>query len=838
MRSVVLTIALLLSGFALAAEVTARLSADTAAAGEVVALELSSSDGAPVLRNPPALENGSWVGGGRQSQEMSTIGNRTSSRYSTQYEIQAGKEGTLVIPPLSVEVGSKTETTPELRLRVVAAAERSVNGARRGESVALGDAVFGRIRLPDKRKSFYLGEEIPVEFELFIRDGFGLRVLSYPEPEFGKVIFRDYRAVNQEDGRFAPPQQSADIVDGKRFMKLVFRTSFRALAAGELTPAGKIRIGIPERRGRRASPFDEDDFFSGFFGGQGQFRQQEIEFAAAGAITVKALPPPPAGVIVPGLVGDWKIRYQFDDKTAPKVGEVLNFKIILSGSGSGETLTAPKLDLPGFRVYPAETDKTGIGGGIVLNYSLIPLRPGKSKLELALATFNPGSGAYNISRFERDLEVAPSDRPLDAVVAGRAEPEPEAKAAAEEKKAPPSTLFYLKAPCGSGCASELGNYDTRLFWWLLAAGPLLFAVIEILIRRRLRAAANPAVLRLAAAKKRRTAVLAALKAARNSAELGDAVHREVAPLLCDALDLPPGMTAEEVSSKLDDAELVRAMRSSGDDAYRPGGESLELETARTALIKGIKKLFTLAIVVAACGWLGAAEPAPASAEADLKTAATAYDAGDFARACKIYDACLLADEIDPAAYYNFGCANYMARNYPEAIVRFEQARRLHPTDSAALENLNLARHQLGLPETGRVNSPVELGIYLRDRLRPEQWLALAGAAWVLAFAALAFRRKLGPIRSRILTGTLFALFLLGVALAWSELATSYHPGRAFALSGGAPLKSLPGPTGRLQGEVPAGHEISIVERRSNYSLVRYGNLQGWVENRFIRPVFR
>lgn len=834
MRYVALTIALLLLGFALRAEVTARLNADTAAAGEVVLLELSSPDGAPVLRNQPTLENGNWLGGGgRQSQSTSIVNGRRSSRYSTQYAIQPGKEGTLVIPPLSVEVNGKIEATPELRLRVVAAAEKSLNGTRGGESVALGDAVFGRIRLPDKRKSYYLGEEIPVEFELNIRDGFGLRVLSYPEPEFGKVIFRDYRALNQEDGRFAPPQQSADTVDGHRFMKLVFRTSFRALAAGELTPAGKIRIGIPERRGRRASPFDDDDFFGGFFGGQGQFKAQEIEFAAAGAITVKSLPPPPAGVTVPGLVGDWKIRYQFDDKTPPKVGEVLNFKIILSGADSGETLTAPKLDLPGFRVYPAETDKTGIGGGIVLNYSLIPLRPGKSKLELALATFNPNSGAYNISRFERELEVAPSERPLDAVVAGRAAPEPEATPAAEEKKASPSTLFYLKKPCSSSCAPELGKYDTRLFWWLLAAGPLLFVVFEIAIRRHLRAAANPAVLRLAAARKRRAAVFAVLKQARNSAELGEAVHREVAPLLCDALDLPPGMTAEELSSKLNDAELVRAMRSSGDDAYRPGGESLELESARAALINGLKKLFVIGFAFAAMSFLGAAE-----AGNDLKSGAAAYDAGDFAKACKIYEACLIAGETDPATYYNLGCANYMAHNYPEAITRFEQARRLHPTDSAVLENLNLARHQLGLPETGRVNSPVELGIYLRDRLRPEQWLVFAGVVWVLAFAALAFRRKLGPIRSRILTGTLFILFLLGVALAWSELATSYHPGRAFALSGGAPLKSLPGPTGRLEGEVPAGHEISVVEHRSDYSLVRYGNLQGWVENRFIRPVFR
>jgi len=199
-----LTIALLLLGFALGAEVTARLNTDTAAAGEVVLLELSSPDGAPVLRNQPTLENGNWLGGGgRQSQSTSIINGRRSSRYSTQYAIQPGKEGTLVIPPLSVEVNGKVEVTPELRLRVVAAAEKSLNGARGGEAVALGDAVFGRIRLPDKRKSYYLGEEIPVEFELNIRDGFGLRVLSYPEPEFGKVIFRDYRALNQEDGRFA-----------------------------------------------------------------------------------------------------------------------------------------------------------------------------------------------------------------------------------------------------------------------------------------------------------------------------------------------------------------------------------------------------------------------------------------------------------------------------------------------------------------------------------------------------------------------------------------------------------------------------------------------------------
>lgn len=818
----------LLAGMTLAAAVTARVSSDPVAAGEPFMLEVQSTDGEPQLRSVPKLANGSWKGSRGTSQSYQNINGQVTRSIRVSYVLIADKPGELVIPPLEFNINGRTEKTAELRVKVVSAAERQVGGAE--TAIPLGEAVYGKIRVPGDRRQFYLGEEIPVVFDLYCRDGIGAQLLSYPEPEFKNVVFCDYRSVNPKDGRFQQPMATRQNIDGKNYTRIEIRSAFRALAAGELKLNAKTVVGIPDsRRSQRRSPFDDDDdFFGGFFGRGPSLKQYEIEYATGPVLDIVPLPPPPSDAVSLGLVGDWQIRYELDGATAPKVGEVLTLRILLRGADSGETLTAPKLKLPGFRVYPAEI-KRQAGGGVSLQYQMIPLRPGKTELALKLAVFNPGDKKYRIAEYAKLLQVAASDRPLDAVVAGRtqhAEESVVAENGTEAENAPSNALLYLKnAPSGDPVGA------TRLWFWILVlAGPFFWMVMELIAIYRDRLAADPGRQRRQRARGRRSAVIDALGSCENNVELGKLVNAEVVPLLADSYDLPPGLSAEELADKLEDPEFGQVLRRLSDSAFCPGVESPDVGINREILIKLIKKTVMLLLVGGL--WISSA-----SAEESFKAGNAAYDRGDFARAVGIYQDALQPLDYDPALLYNLGSTYYMSQNFPLAVLHFEQARRMNPGDSAALENLNLARRKLGLPETGRVNSPEDLLVYCRDRFTPSGWLVIAAAGWLLCFIGLGLRHVAGRHTVRLLYLGGGVILLLAVTAVISARSTAYHPSRCIVLSGGAELKSLPAPTGRSEGVVPAGHEVRILEERSDYALIRYGKTEGWVARKSIAPVF-
>ena len=114
------------------------------------------------------------------------------------------------------------------------------------------------------------------------------------------------------------------------------------------------------------------------------------------------------------------MTFEFDP-AACQVGEIMTLRLRLAGEGAADLLDLPKLELPGFRVYPPEIRKEA--GEIVASWQIIPLRPGKNTLKLALATFDPAAGEYRVRELVRELAAAPADRPAGSTVAAAPAPE-------------------------------------------------------------------------------------------------------------------------------------------------------------------------------------------------------------------------------------------------------------------------------------------------------------------------------------------------------------------------------------------------------------------------------
>ncbi len=816
-----------------AADVEVRLSADAIAAGEVVELQLTSSAGVPQLVEYPALEGGRWLRNRtNQSQSTQIINGQRSSRYTVSYAILAEKEGTLTIPSLKVMMDGRTENTAPLSVRVVAADERAVTtNSARGQSVPLREVLFGKIVIPGNRTTYYLGEEVPAELQLFFRQDVPLRGLSNPELTMPHVV------LSAENGGWPenePPRQT--IIDGKRFGVISRPFHFRSLAPGVVRPGAS---GVAVVAERRRSMMD-DDPFGAFFSmmDRGATRQYPVSYECDQEITFRALPQPPAGSVSLGLVGKWQVDFSLDAPEKIKAGEVISLYARITGQGTLETLTAPKLEIPGFRVYPPEV-KSLRGGGRAIVWTMIPLRAGTVELKTDLAYFNTESGQYEVASFNRPLTVLPSDRPLDSVVSAQTDKKDAETAAPSAPELPQqSGLLYVKKFDEGGSGRLMGNG----FWFwlllLLIGGPVFWGVAEGIGRHRRRVCGDEQHRRRSAARRMLKTVLKQLGRARTPAELSETVHSAVVPMLNDYFGYPPGLTAVELAGRVEDAELAEVLRRLADGAYLPGAETSG-ELCRERLQKALKRIMVWVLLLGGM-WLGvpasASEAATVNPDEAFRRGTEAYDAGNFEQAAKEYRSAYDPEHPNPALLYNLGCVAFMQQDYPRATRLFEAARRLDPTDSAALENLNLSRRKLGLPEVGRVTSPAELLTYSRDQLRPEWWLLLGAAAWFVLFVVLAFRRICGVYATRITAGVLFAVMLFCTIAFVSQWNGPYHESRAVVMLGGAPLRSLPTASGRLEGTVPAGHEVQVLEERKDYTLIRYGKQEGWTPSTAVRRI--
>ena len=119
-------------------------------------------------------------------------------------------------------------------------------------------------------RTFYVGEEIPLNLELYIRNGIQAQPTAYPEiGGLDNAVFRDYSAVNPEQRKFDRPYQRRATLDGASYTAVIFPTAFQAVATGKLTPTARENVAIADennRRRRRMPSMFDDDFFDSFFG--------------------------------------------------------------------------------------------------------------------------------------------------------------------------------------------------------------------------------------------------------------------------------------------------------------------------------------------------------------------------------------------------------------------------------------------------------------------------------------------------------------------------------------------------------------------------------------------
>jgi hypothetical protein len=511
---------------ALAANITvsASLEPQFVTLGETANLAISfqgtSQQAAPVLPEVPNLQI-RYLG---PSSQVTIVNGQVSSTVTHNYTVGAAAPGDYVIPPLTIEVGGRTLTTPALPLKVLKPEAPTPQSIQAGAQPA-----FLKMVVP--KTNLYVGEVVAAELQLHVRsDVQGLdefQMSSFPTDGLvtGKLVQGRQRQVRL--GNFT-------------FNVIPLAFTVRAVKTGSLTlgpPTATVVVQMPSR-GRR----DPLEFFN-----LGERKRVSL---AADAQTLQGLPlpPGPAPAGFSGAVGNYTLSVSAGP-TNVAVGDPITVRVQISGSGALETLALPdQTAWRDFKLYPPTsqletTDALGLQGTRTFEQVVAPETADLKALPaFTFSFFDPERGRYQtLTHAAMPLVVRPAGAvPAPSVVAR--DPAAASDGGAREIvhiKPRPGTLAHVRPPLLS-----------QPWFLVLQAVPLAIWVGAFLWRWRAdRLAHNPRLIRA----RRLTQTLregsAQLRraAGQNQAEVFfSTLFRLLQELLGERLDLPASAITEAV----------------------------------------------------------------------------------------------------------------------------------------------------------------------------------------------------------------------------------------------------------------------------------------------------
>ncbi len=812
--------------------------------GQRAQIEIVSDEDVPEIVEFPELEGIRWLGKIAQFSQEGSVNFKSTTRHTVVYAISVEKEGQIKFPSLKLKIGRRKIALDPFGVEAVA--PRITSGSGGGDGGETLDNYLHVKAFPlSERTEFYVGEDIPFEVAVFCASGIGAEY-SYPEFEVPDIVFRDFSAVNEKNAKFAGHGTATEDVAGKTFNTIRFKTVFKATRPGSLDGEIKVetRIRVPRSRDRRRRPSGfSDPLFEGFFGDPFSNYDTVAHTLSCKMPSLKIAPLPskPQDSVFTGLVGDWKLGFEIPD-SGFKVGESFTLKINAEGRGGMDNLRPPEINVEGFRAYKPETRRQSSPNDLkengTIEYVMVPLKEGDLPLDLSFSTFSTKKGEYESWRLSRRISAAKPDEGASSALISSADPGKKPSHAAERPKEELSDILYLKK--GSHGALSVPLWRNRL-WLLLAValcGPLLLLAsetIHILSTRRM----DPATLRRSAAERKRRDLLRRI-ASISDESCDSFVRDELCPWVNDMKGHPPGTSAEEMMGKLEDRELAALIGDSSRGAYLPGGSGMKIEEKRRILSQALRRISVLLIWAAAFA-PGLVSDAQDKVLADKTSASPSrdpfalFDKGDFEAAAAIFSERLVESPEDPYLLYDVGCCLYRMGRLSEALYFFEKANMLAPRDSDIRENMNHTRRKLDIGEKGTADSPAEMAARFRDMLRPDEWLLFAAASSLLLFAALSRRRRMSSEQLWALSAIIVLGFSAALMAFVSQISGDYGGDEAMIVRRAAQVHVLPSESSpKTEIRPREGQRVKLVEERSEWSRIRLGEGEGWVERGAVR----
>lgn len=216
---------------------------------------------------------------------------------------------------------------------------------------------------------------------------------------------------------------------------------------------------------------------------------------------------------------------------------------------------------------------------------------------------------------------------------------------------------------------------------------------------------------------------------------------------------------------------------------------------------------------------------------DFAAANEAYKNSDYEKSVELYEA-LIPREQSAAVLYNLGNALYELKEYPKAILQFEKALAITPSNPEIRANLKLAQEALQL-------QPQELSwtetVAVKLNVNTWAWISVVsfwGALALLILPSLWGWR--GPLKSGliVLLVILFSVSTIGLI--------GYH-GLAklgIAITEEAALKISPTTTSPTKEYLKPGEAASIEREHGDFFFIKTAqNKEGWVNSEYFKPIW-
>ena len=636
----------------------------------------------------------------------------SSSSITYTYIVVPTKNGTYTIPAAHVIVDGKSIASNTLKITVSGNARSQANGAgtsarqrqhddepelRDAGSHISGSDLF--IKVSANKKRVYEQEPILLTYKVYT-------LVSLTQLE-GKMP--DLKGFHTQEVDL-PQQKSFKIetLNGRPYRTVTWSqyVMFPQLT-GKLTIPSITFNGIVVQQNRNIDPFEA--FFNG---GSGYVEVKKQIVAPSIDIQVDPLPQRPANFS--GGVGKFNISAQLDE-TEAKANDPISLRVIVSGVGNLKLIKQPQVEFPkDFDKYDAKiTDKTkltsnGVEGSMIYDILAVPRHPGKFEIPpIEFVFFNTATQKY---------ETVKSEGFTLNVAKGSGSAKVSDFTGQEDLQLLNKDIRHIKTGASRQHSLDDFFFGSTGYWCSLIILAVIFISLFVIFRQRAIENANITKQRGKRANKiatKRLKKASRLMAENKPSEFYDEVLRALWGYVGDKLAIPvEQLSHDNISQRLTErqvdevtiGEFMGALDECEFERYAPGDpkgnmnkvydkamnaiekiEEVMKKSGKRKVESGKARLILLAVISLSSFLIPLASHAITKAEAD-----SAYVRGEYQKAIDDYEA-LLKKGVSAELYYNLGNAYYRTENITRAVLNYERALLLSPSDPDIRFNLQMAR---------------------------------------------------------------------------------------------------------------------------------------------------
>ncbi len=408
---------------------------------------------------------------GPQTQVSVVNGNYSSSKVFI-YSLFPNKAGHFKIPSISVVIDGKEYHSNPIAMDVSDSASANEGGGTSGALTAqsLQDKIMLIMGTP--KREVYLHEQIPLSIKLLFTD-VTVNDIQYPSLDLTGFIKQD----------FAPPAQTQEVINGRNFNVVDFKTFISPTRTGVLVlgPA-KLQANLLYRsEGQGARSLFDSDVFGNFF----TTYEKRILTANSQSFALNVLPLPEEGrpQDFSGAVG----KFDFNAAISPSqvnVGDPITLRMTITGDGNLKAVTAPALNDPEFKTYDPQVKDEG--GTKTIEQVIIPTSTAIKEVP-----------AFNFSYFDtQEKQYKTITRGPFPVTVNAPKPGDEFKAVGFESSTPTvktneevgRDIVFIKERLGSVRPQGYHIYQTIGFWLSIVIYWIIWSAILVLyiLRRRIK----------------------------------------------------------------------------------------------------------------------------------------------------------------------------------------------------------------------------------------------------------------------------------------------------------------------------------------------------------------